>query len=46
MTVIELDMPGHGGLECNDTVEYFGEQLAGFVFAENGWVQSYGSRCV
>jgi 5-methyltetrahydropteroyltriglutamate--homocysteine methyltransferase len=27
-------------------VEYFGEQLAGFVFTENGWVQSYGSRCV
>jgi 5-methyltetrahydropteroyltriglutamate--homocysteine methyltransferase len=27
-------------------VEYFGEQLAGFAFTENGWVQSYGSRCV
>jgi 5-methyltetrahydropteroyltriglutamate--homocysteine methyltransferase len=27
-------------------VEYFGEQLQGFVFTENGWVQSYGSRCV
>jgi 5-methyltetrahydropteroyltriglutamate--homocysteine methyltransferase len=27
-------------------VEYFGEQLDGFVFSENGWVQSYGSRCV
>jgi len=27
-------------------VEYFGEQLQGFAFTENGWVQSYGSRCV
>ena len=27
-------------------VEYFGEQLDGFVFSKNGWVQSYGSRCV
>ena len=27
-------------------VEYFGEQLSGFAFTENGWVQSYGSRCV
>jgi 5-methyltetrahydropteroyltriglutamate--homocysteine methyltransferase len=27
-------------------VEYFGEQLSGFIFTENGWVQSYGSRCV
>jgi 5-methyltetrahydropteroyltriglutamate--homocysteine methyltransferase len=27
-------------------VEYFGEQLEGFVFSESGWVQSYGSRCV
>jgi 5-methyltetrahydropteroyltriglutamate--homocysteine methyltransferase len=30
----------------NDMVEYFGEQLNGFVFSANGWVQSYGSRCV
>jgi 5-methyltetrahydropteroyltriglutamate--homocysteine methyltransferase len=27
-------------------VEYFGEQLEGFAFSKNGWVQSYGSRCV
>jgi len=36
----------HGEFERNDMVEYFGEQLSGFVFSENGWVQSYGSRCV
>ena len=32
--------------EHNDMVEYFGELLAGFAFTRNGWVQSYGSRCV
>ncbi len=32
--------------ERNDMVEYFGELLAGFAFTRNGWVQSYGSRCV
>jgi 5-methyltetrahydropteroyltriglutamate--homocysteine methyltransferase len=36
----------HGEFERNDMVEYFGEQLEGFVFSKNGWVQSYGSRCV
>ena len=36
----------HGEAERNDMVEYFGEQLQGFAFTENGWVQSYGSRCV
>ena len=36
----------HGEFERNDMVEYFGEQLQGFVFTQNGWVQSYGSRCV
>jgi 5-methyltetrahydropteroyltriglutamate--homocysteine methyltransferase len=41
-----LDVLVHGELERNDMVEYFGEQLAGFAFTENGWVQSYGSRCV
>jgi len=41
-----LDVLVHGEFERNDMVEYFGEQLAGFVFTENGWVQSYGSRCV
>jgi 5-methyltetrahydropteroyltriglutamate--homocysteine methyltransferase len=41
-----LDVLVHGEPERNDMVEYFGEQLAGFAFSENGWVQSYGSRCV
>ena len=36
----------HGEFERNDMVEYFGEQLDGFAFTANGWVQSYGSRCV
>lgn len=43
---IGLDMLVHGEFERNDMVEYFGEQLDGFAFTENGWVQSYGSRCV
>ncbi|HEX5155314.1 MAG TPA: 5-methyltetrahydropteroyltriglutamate--homocysteine S-methyltransferase [Parafilimonas sp.] len=43
---IGIDVLVHGEFERNDMVEYFGEQLAGFVFTENGWVQSYGSRCV
>jgi len=41
-----LDVLVHGEPERSDMVEYFGEQLAGFAFTENGWVQSYGSRCV
>ena len=41
-----IDMPVHGEFERNDMVEYFGEQLAGFAFTQNGWVQSYGSRYV
>ncbi len=36
----------HGEAERNDMVEYFGELLWGYAFTENGWVQSYGSRCV
>ncbi len=43
---IGLDVLVHGEFERNDMVEYFGEQLAGFTFSQNGWVQSYGSRCV
>lgn len=43
---IGLDVLVHGEFERNDMVEYFGEQLAGFAFSKNGWVQSYGSRCV
>ena len=42
----DIDVPVHGEYERNDMVEYFGEQLAGFTFSGNGWVQSYGSRCV
>ncbi|MBI1272769.1 MAG: 5-methyltetrahydropteroyltriglutamate--homocysteine S-methyltransferase [Alphaproteobacteria bacterium] len=41
-----LDVLVHGEFERNDMVEYFGEQLQGFAFTGNGWVQSYGSRCV
>ena len=41
-----LDVLVHGEFERTDMVEYFGEQLSGFVFTTNGWVQSYGSRCV
>ena len=43
---IGLDVLVHGESERNDMVEYFGEQLSGFAFTQNGWVQSYGSRCV
>ena len=43
---IGLDVLVHGEFERNDMVEYFGEQLKGFFFTKNGWVQSYGSRCV
>ena len=43
---IGLDVLVHGEFERNDMVEYFGEHLDGFAFTENGWVQSYGSRCV
>ncbi len=43
---IDMDVLVHGEAERNDMVEYFGEQLAGFAFTKNGWVQSYGSRCV
>ncbi len=41
-----LDVLVHGEAERNDMVEYFGEQLEGFAFSQNGWVQSYGSRYV
>ncbi len=41
-----LDVLVHGEPERNDMVEYFGEQLDGYGFSQNGWVQSYGSRCV
>ena len=41
---IGLDVLVHGEFERNDMVEYFGENLSGFVFTENAWVQSYGTR--
>ena len=41
-----LDVLVHGEFERNDMVEHFGEMLSGFTFTGNGWVQSYGSRCV
>ncbi|GGI53164.1 5-methyltetrahydropteroyltriglutamate--homocysteine S-methyltransferase [Oxalicibacterium solurbis] len=43
---VGLDVLVHGEAERNDMVEYFGEQLWGYAFTANGWVQSYGSRCV
>lgn len=43
---IGIDVLVHGEPERNDMVEYFGEQLDGFTFSSNAWVQSYGSRCV
>jgi 5-methyltetrahydropteroyltriglutamate--homocysteine methyltransferase len=43
---VGLDVLVHGEFERNDMVEYFGEQLRGFAVSEQGWVQSYGSRCV
>ena len=41
-----LDVLVHGESERNDMVEFFGENLAGYVFTEKAWVQSYGTRCV
>lgn len=43
---IGMDVLVHGEFERNDMVEFFGEQLNGFAFTQNGWVQSYGSRGV
>ncbi len=43
---VGLDILVHGEFERNDMVEYFGQMLEGVTFSENGWVQSYGSRCV
>jgi 5-methyltetrahydropteroyltriglutamate--homocysteine methyltransferase len=43
---LDIDVLVHGEFERNDMVEYFGEQLSGVAFSANGWVQSYGSRCV
>jgi len=41
-----IDVLVHGEFERNDMVQYFGEHLSGFAFTHQGWVQSYGSRCV
>jgi 5-methyltetrahydropteroyltriglutamate--homocysteine methyltransferase len=43
---IGLDVLVHGEPERNDMVQYFGEQMLGYVFTQNAWVQSYGSRYV
>lgn len=43
---IGLDVLVHGEFERNDMVQYFGEQLSGFVFTKHAWVQSYGARFV
>ncbi|MCB1559379.1 MAG: 5-methyltetrahydropteroyltriglutamate--homocysteine S-methyltransferase [Alphaproteobacteria bacterium] len=43
---LDIDVLVHGEPERNDMVEYFGEQLQGYTFSQNGWVQSYGSRYV
>lgn len=43
---IDMDILVHGEFERNDMVEYFGEYLTGFTTTQNGWVQSYGTRCV
>ena len=43
---IGLDVLVHGEFERNDMVQYFAEKLGGFTFTSDGWVQSYGSRCV
>jgi len=43
---IGIDVLVHGEFERNDMVEFFGENLQGYVISQNGWVQSYGSRCI
>lgn len=43
---IGIDVLVHGEFERNDMAEYFGENLSGFLFTQNAWVQSYGTRCV
>ena len=43
---LDIDVFVHGEAERNDMVEYFGEQMSGYIFTKLGWVQSYGSRYV
>ncbi|MFF2381970.1 5-methyltetrahydropteroyltriglutamate--homocysteine S-methyltransferase [Streptomyces sp. NPDC058108] len=41
-----LDVLVHGEAERNDMVQYFAEQLTGYLATRHGWVQSYGTRHV
>ncbi|WP_327160471.1 5-methyltetrahydropteroyltriglutamate--homocysteine S-methyltransferase [Streptomyces zaomyceticus] len=41
-----IDVLVHGEPERNDMVQYFAEQLTGYVATRHGWVQSYGTRYV
>lgn len=43
---LNIDVLVHGEYERNDMVEFFGENLSGYIFTEKAWVQSYGTRCV
>lgn len=43
---LTIDVLVHGEYERNDMVEFFGENLSGYIFTEKAWVQSYGTRCV
>jgi 5-methyltetrahydropteroyltriglutamate--homocysteine methyltransferase len=43
---IGLDILVHGEPERTDMVEFFAQQMDGMLFSRNGWVQSFGSRCV
>ena len=43
---LDIDVLVHGEYERNDMVEFFGENLDGFIFTQKAWVQSYGTRCV
>jgi 5-methyltetrahydropteroyltriglutamate--homocysteine methyltransferase len=40
-----LDVLVHGEFERTDMVEYFADQMDGYLTTHNGWVLSYGSRC-
>ncbi|MGA5296690.1 5-methyltetrahydropteroyltriglutamate--homocysteine S-methyltransferase [Streptomyces koyangensis] len=41
-----IDVLVHGEAERNDMVQYFAEQLTGYLATQHGWVQSYGTRYV
>jgi 5-methyltetrahydropteroyltriglutamate--homocysteine methyltransferase len=40
-----LDVLVHGEFERTDMVEYFADQMDGYITTKHGWVLSYGSRC-